>query len=107
MMNKKLIPVLVVILAMTFLAVDAAAKVKFLSLTEFGIDVKAKNLYARRGNTAVGTVIDAGKARLAAGMTDARRGQQVAVTYLGDGFVEVKNAATGAAVTIEVKENVP
>ena len=82
-------------------------QVKFLSLTEFGISVQAKNLYARKGNTAVGTVTDATKARLAAGMIDARRGQRVTATYLGDGFVEVKNAATGANVTIEIKEHVP
>jgi len=106
-MYKKLIPVLMMVLAMAFLAVDAAAKVKFLSLTEFGISVQAKNLYARKGNTAVGTVIDAAKARLAAGMLDARRGQRVTATYLGDGFVQVKNAATGANVTIEIKEHVP
>ena len=106
-MYKKLIPVLMMVLAMAFLAVDAAAKVKFLSLTEFGISVQAKNLYARKGNTAVGTVIDAAKARLAAGMIDARRGQRVTATYLGDGFVQVKNAATGANVTIEIKEHVP
>jgi uncharacterized membrane protein len=106
-MNKKLIPVLVLVLATAFLAADAAAKVKFLSLTEFGISVKANNLYAAKGNTAAGTVIDATKARLAAGMTDARRGQRVTATYVGNGFVEVENASTGARVTIEIKEHVP
>lgn len=108
-MNRKLIPVLVLVFATAFLAADAAARVKFLSLVEFGISVNAnaKNLYSAKGKTAAGTVSDAAKARLAAGMTDARRGQRVTVTYLGNGFVEVKNTATGASVTIEIKENVP
>ncbi len=106
-MKTKLILALAVVLAMAFVAVDATAKVKYLSLAEFGISVKAGNLYSQKGKTAEGTVVDATKARLGAGMTNARRGQRVRVTYLGDGFVEIRNTATGTNVTIEIRENVP
>lgn len=106
-MNKKMISILAMVLGVAFLVADASAKVKYLPMEEFGIRVKANNLYTRKGNTAVGTVVNVTKARLGAGMTDARQGQQVRVTYLGEGFVEVRNTATGTDVTLEIKENVP
>jgi uncharacterized membrane protein len=106
-MKKRVISVLAVVMAMVFLAAGASAKVKYLSMEQFGISVKVKNLYSQKGKSAVGTVVNATKARLGAGMSDARQGQQVRATYLGDGFVEVKNMTTGTNVTIEVKEHVP
>ena len=85
----------------------AGAVVKYLPMTEFGIRVPVKNLYNQQGKSAVGTVTNAAKARLGAGLEGAKTGQSVRVTYMGNGMVKIENRATGRIVSVEVTESVP
>lgn len=107
-MRKKLgIITIVTAVALLLTAGIAGAVVKYLPMTEFGIRVPVKNLYSQEGKSAAGTVINATKARLGAGLEGAKNGQSVRVTYVGSGMVRIENQATGRIVSVEVTESVP
>ncbi len=105
-MKRKIQGIFIVLVITVFASVSAAATVKYLPLTQFGISVQAKSLYAAKGKTANGAIVDATKARLN-GLPGAVNGQRVTATYMGNGWVHVRNAATGEDVRIEIKEHIP
>ncbi len=105
MRRKRVTMGVLVLVAVFFTAASASAVL--LSMSQFGIRVPAKNLYSAAGKTASGTIVDVSKARLGAGLTQSRQGQRVEVTYLGNGWVQVRNRVTGEQVKIEVREPLP
>ena len=114
MKSKTLVSFMVLVMVSAFaagmLSPVFAQEVKYYPLDQFGIKVPVKNLYSKKnvGKTFGGKVIGETKFQLVdAAFQDARKGDQLEVTYLGNGFVRVTVSRIGRTAAIEIKETLP
>lgn len=103
---KRYATLLILVLALVFTATTAAAAgMKYIPLSKFGISVPGGNLYrtSKEGRTYTGKVVDSDSVGQGNIFDRAYRGEKIDVMYLGNGQVKLRKAESGAEVMMDVR----
>lgn len=109
MIQKRFFPCIVIFslffaLGMAAGISSAQAGVRYLSLSQFGIEKMPSTFLSRKGASFTGKVTDAEKLRLTnQDLASVQKGDRVSVTNLGNGRVEVRHIHTGSQTVIDLR----